>query len=240
MVQFYFFSGSLQIGKEFVVQGGKVSLIRKEKKLSLKEQLFFQDKNGQRYLCEITGLKSRLLKFLVVEKKETSKKFFFLDLYLPVLPKKDLQTFLFQATELGVHRFFFFESEYSRKILTIDKKKIPFWQEILFRACENSGVSEVPSISLCGKLKQVLPRLKEKKTSFCVLHPQRLEKKKLVVNNNKLAVFVGPKKGFSNEELAMMDCPQIHLGQNWLKPQTAALGSVAIFQHLFGSFHFDK
>ena len=240
MVQFYFFYGILQVGKEFALQGDQVSLIRKEKKPRLRERLFFQDKNEKRYLCEITGLKSRLLKFLVIKKKEIFKKTFFLDLYLPILPKKDLQAFLFQATELGVNRFCFFESEYSRKILTIDKKKIFFWEQILFRACENSGVSEVPSISLCGKLEQVLQNLKEKKISFCALHPQRITKKKLVVGSKKLAVFVGPKKGFSDEELVMMDCPQIQLGKNWLKPQTAALGSLAIFQYLFGNFKFDK
>lgn len=240
MAQYYFFSGILQIGKEFELRGEKVSYLRKEKKPKLKEQLYFQDKNQQKYLCKITKLKSRFIKFLVVEKKEVVKKKFFLDLYLPILPKKDLQTFLFQATEMGVSGFYFFESEYSRKISVIDEKKKPFWEQIICNACENSGEYYFPSIFFSGKLQKTVQNLREQNASFCVLHPTKIVSKKLVVKHHKLAVFVGPKKGFSSQELEMMNCPQISLGKNWLKPQTAALSSLAIFQYLFGNFHFHN
>jgi 16S rRNA (uracil1498-N3)-methyltransferase len=239
MVQYYFFKGVLEIGQEFSLRGLEVARIRNTGKLRLSDKFCFQDQNNKRYLCEIIKLKSRFLQFFVQKEQAFTKKDFFFNMYLPILPKLELHQFLFQATELGVSNFYFFESQYSRKITNITKKRKSIWEQVVLRACENSGVGDIPNILFCSKLKETLQDLKTQNIPFCVLQPESNSAQKFPVVDSKLAVFVGPKKGFSAQELKLMDCPQVTLGGNWLKPQTAALGAIAIFQHLFGDFQFS-
>ncbi len=240
MAQYYFFSGILVIGQEFCVKGVDVVNIRKDSKPKLAASLYFQDDCHKRYLCQIQQIKSRFLKLLVIKQQLIVYPKFLLYLYLPMLPKVILNQFLFQATELGIHSFYFFESEYSHKIPSdVKKEKIKIsWEWICKRACENSGVTLLPKFFFCGKLELALRQLNTKKIPFCVLQKDANKEKTLPASCAELAVFVGPQRGFSKQEIEKMDCPQIALGKHWLKPQTAALSSLAIFQHLFGEFQF--
>ena len=104
------------------------------------------------------------------------------------------------------------------------------------RILRNSGNFYLPKINFCGSLKKVLLDLEKNKKSFFILHPQ--EKATILTNKQQnifyqknLAAFIGPKKGFSDKELENLTCPILSLGKNLLKPQTAALSILAIFQY---------
>ena len=236
MAEYYFYNGLLEIGKKFSLKSKDIKKIRANHKPQLLQKIYFQDKNNRLFLGKIIQIKTNFLQFFVLAEKKILAQSSFLELYLPIIANKELEQLLFYATELGVASFCFFESEYSKKIIPSIIKKKNLWEKILKEACENSGNFYLPKINFCGSLKKILLDLEKNRDPFFILHPQQKamilthQQQNLFYQKN-LKVFVGPKRGFSNEELKNLTCPILSFGTNLLKPQTAALSILAIFQY---------
>ena len=230
-MRFYFYKGELKLKTTVGIKANVVKKIRQEKKIKKGDLLYFQDIQQKRYRCSVLKTKSSYLEFEVLKEVPLEKPNFF-SLFIPYLKNKEIESLLFKATEMGVDKFCFFESDYSLRFPEGQTRENKFkkWKSICQLACENSGRGAVPELIFAGKMLDVVRSLQKNDITFFILHPESSTKKIDCLKNLKqVAAFVGPQKGFSETELKKLDYLKLSLGKNFMKPETAALMISAIF-----------
>ena len=157
---------------------------------------------------------------------------FFFSLFIPYLKNKEIESLLFKATEMGVEKFCFFESDYSLRFPEGQTRENKFkkWESICQLACENSGRGNAPKLIFAGKISDAFQNLQKNNITFFILHPEsKTQEIDFFKDLKQVAAFVGPQKGFSDAEMKTLDCIKLSLGKNFMKPETAALMVSAIF-----------
>ena len=76
-----------------------------------------------------------------------------------------------------------------------------------------------------GKISDAVQSLQKNNITFFILHPEsNTQEIDFLKNLKQLAAFVGPQKGFSDEEMKTLDCIKLKVWEKILmKPETAAL-----------------
>lgn len=162
------------------------------------------------------------------------------------LPKGEKTQLITQkATELGVDRIIFFQSERSISKWNTEKqgKKVERLQTIAQNASEQSHRTDVPIIEYMPKLEQVLALPYDQKLVAWEEAAKQGEQSKLVQVFNHLtegqtllAIF-GPEGGLSEQEVSLMNQAGVEtagLGPRILRTETAPLYLLAA-----ASFHFE-
>lgn len=142
-----------------------------------------------------------------------------------------------QATSMGVKEIFFFLA---------DKSKSSYIQSSLWQTDEwmrkiEAGVEQafgtfVPKCSHFDSLEEILDQLVLRKTTrFIVLDnyesEHALKADWLLGENSDLVMFVGPERGWSNEErskLKSYKCKFFHLGSRVLRVETAIVAALGV------------
>ena len=236
-MRFYFYKGELKLKTTFDVKANVVKKIRKNKKIKKGDLLFFQDAQQKRYRCSVLKTKSSYLEFEVIEEVIFEKPDFFFSLFIPYLKNKEIESLLFKATEMGVEKFCFFESDYSLRFPEGQTRENKFkkWESICQLACENSGRGNAPKLIFAGKISDAVQNLQKNNITFFILHPEsKTQEIDFFKDLKQVAAFVGPQKGFSDAEMKTLDCIKLSLGKNFMKPETAALmvSAISIFKKL--------
>ena len=237
-MMFYFYSGILQVGNLAELKSSRITYIKQNYKITKNSLIYFQDNLQKRYCCSVQKIKSSYLQFLVEKEVSLVKNKNEMHLFIPIIAKQELDWLLYKATELGVTSINFFESDYSYKIFKGAKlmSKLKSWRELCQRACENSGRAILPEIEIAGSFKNTILNLQKTNQNFYLLHPETKEQKLDISFEDKVAIVVGPKKGFTTKELKNINCKKISLGMELLKSETAALTMIAIFNYGFARF----
>ena len=231
-MRFYFYKGELKLKTTVDVKANVVKKIRKNKKIKRRDLLYFQDTQQKCYQCSVLKTKPNYLEFEVLKEVPLEKQKFLFSLFIPYLKNKEIESLLFKATEIGVEKFCFFESDYSLRFPKGQTRENKFkkWKSICQLACENSGRGNVPELIFAGKISDAVQSLQKNNITFFILHPEsNTQEIDFLKNLKQLAAFVGPQKGFSDEEMKTLDCIKLSLGKNFMKPETAALMVSAIF-----------
>lgn len=157
---------------------------------------------------------------------------FELDLWLCVPNKPEKLEFILQkAVELGVHEIALFESEFSqmKHVLRMDRL-----EKIITEAAEQSERGIVPALKLSGNLSQYLRNPDAEKIMDVRVAMERggnLENPRTALQEDNLAILIGPEGGFSDDEKELFDLlmlRQFSLGKRVLRMETAAILSLGL------------
>ncbi len=155
--------------------------------------------------------------------------------------KSDKMDFAIQkAVELGVTHIQPMISDRSVIKIKADRlqKKIQHWQAIIIGACEQSGRTLIPTIAEPLSLEGCLTFYQK---LFCLGMLPTTEKKfsdlPSVINEQGVALFIGPEGGFTDSEEALMQTHQIdtvNFGQRILRAETAVIAGLTACQQQWG------
>ncbi|HHW56227.1 MAG TPA: 16S rRNA (uracil(1498)-N(3))-methyltransferase [Clostridia bacterium] len=160
------------------------------------------------------------------------------------LPKSDKLEFIIQkGTEIGVKRFIPVITQFS--VVDIKKanidKKIDRWRKISEEACKQSGRTSVPEICVPILFEEAIGQVNE--FDLCIIPYEKEEKIRLkeilqnVKENKKIAIFIGPEGGFSQQEIELAlkkGIKPVSLGPRILRTETAAIVVSSIVMYELG------
>ena len=208
-------------------------------RLKAKDPLIVFDGQGNEFLAEIIRFDKQLTQILI---KALS----------PSLPESPLMIHLGQAisrgekmdytlqkaVELGVHAITPLFTAHTGVQLSAERldSKLAHWRKVIISACEQSGRSFVPHLSLPQLLADWLHPSVE--AHQFILHPEGEKHLKTVAFlHTHVRLLVGPEGGFSEEEVRhSQQChfEVICLGPRILRSETAAPAAIAALQCLWG------
>ena len=141
-----------------------------------------------------------------------------------------------KAVELGVTCISPIITEYCSVKQKIIESKQEHWEKIIISACEQSGRAILPKLNDPIMLSVWLE--KQTETTRLVLSPEgdaRLQQLSHI--SPSIALLIGPEGGLSEQEVShclQHNFTNIGLGPRILRTETAASGSIAVIQALFG------
>ncbi len=143
-----------------------------------------------------------------------------------------------KAVELGVTRIVPLLVEHSCIKLSMErwKKRLLHWQAVVLAACEQSGRTQIPSVSQPIPLVVAVNEIKA--DIRAILIPTAVQAiSKLKSSAPRVVIFVGPEGGWSKTEISLAiaaGCVPICLGPRILRTETAGLVAITLFQGAFG------
>lgn len=157
-----------------------------------------------------------------------------LTLFAALIKKDNFEWILEKGTEVGVSHFVPVLAEKSeKKNFNLERAG-----KIIQEATEQSGRARLPNIYAIHETADALNFCKEQKIeSIVVLDPTGTEKldKKIIGNNKKVAIFIGPEGGWSTKELELFKEFKekgtiiATFGEAILRAETAAIVGAATF-----------
>ncbi len=143
-----------------------------------------------------------------------------------------------KAVELGVSRIVPLLSE--RSVVKLDAerwdKKLEHWRGVAVSACEQSGRTRVPEVTVVQKLDAWLASPADGALRL-LLAPTESVSLRALESSTKIALLVGPEGGLSDKEIAaarQAGCVGIGLGPRVLRTETAGVATLAALQLLWG------
>ncbi|MBD3280047.1 RsmE family RNA methyltransferase [Candidatus Dojkabacteria bacterium] len=196
-----------------------VKKIRKVLRLGRKDRILLLDNSKVEYIAEIEKPTKDAIKGIILEKRELvdlDKPRFEITLAQALPKASKMDDIIRMNTELGVHAFIPFESEYS--VIKLDKfnpKKLARWRKIAKSASEQSERKQIPMIQEPASFQEIIDsRLSSTFENKILLHSRkipgsrdvRMIKKSLlnmIDQQNSVLIAVGPEGGFSENEIAL-------------------------------------
>lgn len=199
------------------------------------------DEAGMKYEAKIMQMEEeKILLQIMAEKKSNTESPMEITL-LQGLPKADKMDFIVQkATELGVSEIIPVEME--RSIVKLEEKsatkKVERWNKIAYEASKQSGRQKVPKVLNVANLKNIIEKFS--KYDIVILPYEKETKQNLKQllqkhqNLTKVAVIIGPEGGFSENDLSLLNLPNIEkvtLGARILRTETAGIATLAMLMY---------
>jgi 16S rRNA (uracil1498-N3)-methyltransferase len=165
-----------------------------------------------------------------------------------LLKADKLEWVLQKCTELGAHAFELCGAH--RSVVKLEPgqqtKKLERWQKIPEEAARQCGRSDVPSVRVFASLEEAVKSaqgsgggaqilLLDEEASGATLSRAWREAEP----TERRVLVVGPEGGWERAEVQRLEAlgaRRVTLGQRILRAETAAIASVALLQHLGGSF----
>lgn len=150
-----------------------------------------------------------------------------------------------KSVELGVTSIHPIYSERSLIKLKGDRaeKKLPHWQQIIISACEQSGRSKLPDITMPKKISDYFYERNEMNQSHLrlILSPDTQNSLDNIGNlsPDTIDIMIGPEGGFTNHEIKASKLGgflPVSLGPRILRTETAPLAILSLLQYKFGDF----
>lgn len=243
--------------KRIIIEGDDVNHISRVLRMRPGEELTVSDGTGMDYLCTIGSIEADAVVLNILNSWPSYTE-------LPVevtlfqgLPKADKMELIIQKTiELGVHEIV--PVAMSRCIVKLDDKKAAKrtarWQGIAEAAAKQSGRSIIPEVTepmtygeairYAGEMDAILFPYENAKGITETRNVIGELKRKAEAGNEgtaesenkplRIAVFIGPEGGFSEEEVAKAEAAGakiITLGKRILRTETAGLAVMAILMY---------
>jgi 16S rRNA (uracil1498-N3)-methyltransferase len=164
-------------------------------------------------------------------------------LFQSLTQREKFEWLLQKCTEVGVAAFVPVISSRSlvqRGAGSLDKQER--WQRILREAAEQSGRGRIPLLSEPLRFADALQTAcKDNSLALMLWEKEHTLSLRQALNSHpdaqKIAVFIGPEGGFSDEEAAaarQAGCQAVSLGQRILRMETAAIVAVALILNELG------
>lgn len=238
---YHFFTETKLFTKnEAVIIGPDVNHIKNVLRMKPGEKVLLSDGKGTNCFCELTLIEEdRVIGAILPEKVEDTELPAMVTLFQG-LPKGDkMETIIQKSVELGVHSVVPVET--ARCVVKLDAKKEEAkrkrWQAISESAAKQSKRMIVPKVEPLMKFKAAIARAKEYDLAIIPYEDsERLSgaggmalTRTLLGSlrpGARLAVFIGPEGGFSDEEIAFameMSVKPVTLGKRILRTETAGL-----------------
>lgn len=235
-----FYIKNEQINEENAyIEGEDVKHIKDVLRYNINDNIDICDENGIKYIAQIINMAKEKISLKILEvSEETSEPSVNITLFQG-LPKADkLEMIIQKCTELGVSEIVPVITE--RVIVKLDEKsaskKLERWNKIAQEAGKQSGRQKIPKVKNINNLKnliEILPKYD------ILLLPYECEKEvtlKSVLRNldknvKNIAIFIGPEGGFSENDLKLLNLPNVKkvtLGPRILRTETAGLATVSM------------
>lgn len=233
----FFANNENRIENGYTITGKDFNHVKNVLRMNVGDKFLVSDQ-GKSHLCEIVGFADdcAITKILQENYQETE---------LPIeitlfqgLPKSDkLELIIQKAVELGVNKIVPVET--SRSIVKIEKKKelskVSRWQAISESAAKQSKRNVIPTVTaplsfneLLGEIKNyhhfIVPYENEEGMSATLFTLKEIK------SGQKIALFIGPEGGFSQEEIikaTQLNAKTLSLGKRILRTETAAITALS-------------
>lgn len=226
-------------GEDAYIEGEDVRHIKDVLRYAVNDNLDICDENGVKYITKINNMAKEKISLKILEvSEETSEPSINITLFQG-LPKSDkLEMIIQKCTELGVSEIVPVITD--RVIVKIDEKsaskKVERWNKIALEAGKQSGRQKIPKIKNINNLKNLIENISK---YDILLLPYECEKeitlksvlRNLDANVKNIAIMIGPEGGFSENDLKLLDLPNVKkvtLGPRILRTETAGLATVAM------------
>lgn len=210
-------------------------------RLKLDDALILFNGKGGEYLAKISTVNKRDSAVLLESFDDVNRESRLNSTLILATIKSDKMDFAIQkAVELGVTKIQPMVSHRSVIKIKADRlqKKMQHWQAIIISACEQSGRTQIPTLEEPLTLDASLNKYKD---DFCIgMLPTSTEKfSDLKPDNNeqKVALFIGPEGGFTDEEEALMknyEINTVNFGSRILRAETAVIAGLTACQQQWG------
>lgn len=142
-----------------------------------------------------------------------------------------------KAVELGVTRIIPVATERCNVQLSggRDEKRWSHWQGIMISACEQSGRSVLPELSMVMSLEEAL--LENKQGCRLVLDPLAKTGFTTLDKQQDITLLIGPEGGLSEAEIEQAQAAEfasVCFGPRILRTETATVAALAVVQTLWG------
>lgn len=226
-------------GEDAYIEGEDVRHIKDVLRYAVNDNLDICDENGVKYITKINNMAKEKISLKILEvSSETSEPSINITLFQG-LPKSDkLEMIIQKCTELGVSEIVPVITD--RVIVKIDEKsaskKVERWNKIALEAGKQSGRQKIPKIKNINNLKNLIENISK---YDILLLPYECEKeitlksvlRNLDANVKNIAIMIGPEGGFSENDLKLLDLPNVKkvtLGPRILRTETAGLATVTM------------
>lgn len=209
---------------------GLVNQIHRVFRLKKGDSVIVFDGSGSDYTCRIEDLGKTSITLAVIE---ASKSRFMpsqeLILCAAIVKKDTFEWITEKATELGVTTIIPVIAERSEK-KALNEERL---KKIAIEASEQSGRGNVPRIEQVVSLREVVDSMvkEEGKRKMTAFHTEgEAFGSEDILNNESVAVFIGPEGGWSPDELDLFhrnEIPIRCLGQQILRAETAVVAALS-------------
>jgi 16S rRNA (uracil1498-N3)-methyltransferase len=193
------------------------------------QELMVTNGKGFFFRSRLTGSSVKGCKLEILEKIKVSEKEH--PLHLAVAPTKNLdrmEWMVEKAVEIGVGEISFFLSEHSeRRVLKTDRL-----EKKAMNAMKQSLQGRLPNLNPLISIEELVAKSRQQIKLVCYQDPQSQPFQKLIKQNEKCLVLIGPEGDFSRKELDFLKSSGFtiaHLGLSRLRTETAALVACSIF-----------
>lgn len=239
----FFVDESAIHGDTITITGDDVNHIRKVLRLRTGEIITVCDGKGMDYSAKIEQLESQYVSAKVVSVQESGTEPPIEVVLFQGLPKSDKMDYIIQKTiELGISKIIPVITE--RTVVKIDNKKDAEnkrvrWQRISLEAAKQCNRGIVPVVETPVSFEKALELSKEYELCMIPYEKERNNKLKGLVKagRRKIAVFIGPEGGFSQEEIERaekQDVKPVTLGTRILRTETAGIAVLSILMYELG------
>ena len=217
----------LHIGKQARIDGEAARHIRDSRRMKAGDEIEIQDATPARYKARIVELAKSAVIVEPFEEMvlpcEPSKQ---ITLLQALIAEQNINMVLQKVTELGVSHIMLFQAERSPHMVKADRleHKLTRWQRILESACEQSGRTNPPSLTVVNTLNDALEHMQG--TLVLLEHTAPI-----TPPIGDVTLVVGPEGGLTDtEKNAVLAIPQVttlSIGTYTLRAETAAIAGVA-------------
>lgn len=225
----FYISEPIGTQKEVSVESAElVNQIRKVFRKRVSDEVVLFDGSGTDYNSTISGFDENLIKFRI-SSAGRSRYMPPCKLYLcaAVVKKDNFEYIVEKATELGVTDIIPVMAERSEKKSLNDARL----KKIAVEASEQSGRGDVPNIHAINDLRAMVEQFKKDKVDMLALHTEGENfDRDEILNDEPLALFVGPEGGWSPNELDMFHKSDVSvqcLGAQVLRAETAVISALS-------------
>lgn len=218
--------GVYETGKDFTLSGEVYSHIAQARRVKSGEKITVQDTTPTRFLATVVSVGKRelVLHIDAVAPTPPPPKHH-ITLIQALISEQNVDLILQKTTELGVSHIVLFHADHSPHALKEDRvlHKEKRWQKIITSACEQSGRTSPPLITVTTTLQEALTHARGRN----ILLQEGASRLQNVEGDATL--IVGPEGGFSERELLLAQergASLASLGPYTLRAETAAIVGV--------------
>ncbi|OGF82347.1 hypothetical protein A3B18_00120 [Candidatus Giovannonibacteria bacterium RIFCSPLOWO2_01_FULL_46_13] len=182
------------------------------------EKIILFDGSGYDFISEFDGEGAKVVE-KVLNRRESERKIY---LFQSVLKKDNMEWIFQKGTELGIFEFV--------PVLSARSIKKDFNEaranKIIKEAAEQSGRGILPKVHEVMDFKKALEFVQEERLSGVIADPNSKKHISETLKESKMALFVGPEGGFTEEEISETKehgFKAVSLGKLQLRAETAAI-----------------
>ncbi len=225
-------SGRMLRGEEVVLEGQQAHQINNVLRKKAGEHIIVLDNLGSEYEIELKTIGKKKVTGQIKEKREAvGEPAVEITLYQSLLSREKFEWVLQKCTEVGVKRFVPMVTE--RSIVRKESKKqdkIQRRQRIIQEAAEQSGRGRIPELEEAVNFEETVAKLGGFDYKLLAHTQGQGESLRQCLKDNKknerIALFVGPEGGFTENEVQSAkdnNIVLISLGRRVLRTETAAV-----------------